>query len=108
MLGQNNTMGICCFGEQGMNHARRATHGNLMFGCLLFSNKQREGHGGEAQMSKVSELGASLGGDDGGASPTRVPSAPAVSSPSKSPKPRPSRSKIYAAVDPLEVLHLDT
>ena len=36
------TMGICCFGEQGMNHKRRACHGNLMFGCLLFSNKPRE------------------------------------------------------------------
>ena len=40
-LGHHNTMGICCFGEQGMDHQRRACHGNLMFGCLLFSNKQR-------------------------------------------------------------------
>jgi len=41
-VGHNNTMGVCCFGEQGMNHKRRACHGNLMFGCLLFSNKPRE------------------------------------------------------------------
>ena len=38
----NNVMGICCFGEQGMNHRRQPTHGNLMFGCLLFSNKAGE------------------------------------------------------------------
>jgi len=41
-VGHNNTMGVCCFGEQGMNHRRQACHGNLMFGCLLFSNKPRE------------------------------------------------------------------
>jgi hypothetical protein len=41
-LGHKATMGICCFGEQGMDHKRRACHGNLMFGCLLFSNKPRE------------------------------------------------------------------
>ena len=41
-MGHNNTMGVCCFGEQGMNHQRQPTHGNLMFGCLLFSNKPRE------------------------------------------------------------------
>ena len=41
-VGHNNTMGICCFGEQGMNNSRKAIHGNLMFGCLLFSNKVRE------------------------------------------------------------------
>ena len=41
-VGHNNTMGVCCFGEQGMDHKRRACHGNLMFGCLLFSNKPRE------------------------------------------------------------------
>jgi hypothetical protein len=40
-MGQNNTMGVCCFGEQGMDDLRRPTHGNLMFGCLLFSNKAR-------------------------------------------------------------------
>ena len=42
-VGHHNTMGICCFGEQGMDHKRRACHGNLMFGCLLFSNKPRDG-----------------------------------------------------------------
>ena len=42
VVGHNNTMGICCFGEQGMNNSRKAIHGNLMFGCLLFSNKMRE------------------------------------------------------------------
>ena len=42
VIGQNNTMGVCCFGEQGMNPNRQAIHGNLMFGCLLFSNKMRE------------------------------------------------------------------
>lgn len=45
-VGHTNTMGVCCFGEQGMNHKRRACHGNLMFGCLLFSNKPRETKGG--------------------------------------------------------------
>ena len=34
-----DTMGICCFGEQGMNSSREAMHGNLMFGALLFSQK---------------------------------------------------------------------
>ena len=42
VVGHNNTMGICCFGEQGMDQGRKAIHGNLMFGCLLFSNKMRE------------------------------------------------------------------
>ena len=42
VVGHNNTMGICCFGEQGMDAGRRAIHGNLMFGCLLFSNKMRD------------------------------------------------------------------
>mmetsp|Transcript_68514 Transcript_68514/g.179601 ORF Transcript_68514/g.179601 Transcript_68514/m.179601 type:complete len:299 (+) Transcript_68514:2-898(+) len=42
VVGHNNTMGICCFGEQGMNSRRKPIHGNLMFGCLLFSNKARE------------------------------------------------------------------
>ena len=42
VLGHNNTMAICCFGEQGMNLAGNPTHGNLMFGCLLFSNKLRK------------------------------------------------------------------
>lgn len=41
VLGQKNSMAVCCFGEQGMNCDRRATHGNLMFGCLLlFSNRK--------------------------------------------------------------------
>ena len=34
--------GVCCFGEQGMDAGRRTIHGNLMFGCLLFSNKMRD------------------------------------------------------------------
>jgi hypothetical protein len=38
-VGHRNVMGICCFGEQGMNHQREPTHGNLMFGALLFSNR---------------------------------------------------------------------
>ena len=42
VVGQSNTMGICCFGEQGMDQSRTAIHGNLMFGCLLFSNKMGE------------------------------------------------------------------
>eukprot|EP00966_Prymnesium_polylepis_P236307 5464945-Prymnesium_polylepis.1 len=29
VVGQNNTMGICCFGEQGMDPSGRAIHGNL-------------------------------------------------------------------------------
>ena len=41
IVGQKNTMGVCCFGEQGMDCDHKATHGNLMFGCLLFSNKPR-------------------------------------------------------------------
>ena len=52
-VGHNNTMGICCFGEQGMDHKRRACHGNLMFGCLLFSNKPRD----EASFKKSGQLG---------------------------------------------------
>lgn len=41
VVGHNNTLGICCFGEQGMDAGRRPIHGNLMFGCLLFSNRLR-------------------------------------------------------------------
>ena len=40
-VGQRDTMGICCFGEQGMNNLRRPMHGNLMFGALLFSTVPR-------------------------------------------------------------------
>lgn len=42
VLGSNANMGVCCFGEQGMQHRNKAMHGNLMFGCILFSNKARE------------------------------------------------------------------
>ena len=58
VLGHNNTMGVCCFGEQGMDHCRRATHGNLMFGCLLFSNKRRETDKAQATLTEL--------GDDAG------------------------------------------
>jgi hypothetical protein len=34
-----DTMGICCFGEQGMGADRKVEHGNLMFGCLVFLNQ---------------------------------------------------------------------
>ena len=41
-VGHQNTMGICCFGEQGVGASQKeACHGNLMFGCLVFSNKPR-------------------------------------------------------------------
>mmetsp|Transcript_31964 Transcript_31964/g.55006 ORF Transcript_31964/g.55006 Transcript_31964/m.55006 type:complete len:153 (+) Transcript_31964:3-461(+) len=40
-VGQSDTMGICCFGEQGMNNLRKPMHGNLMFGALLFSTTPR-------------------------------------------------------------------
>ena len=53
VVGHNNAMGICCFGEQGMDNKRRACHGNLMFGCLLFSNKPRD----EASFKKSGQLG---------------------------------------------------
>ena len=36
--GHKDNLGICCFGEQGMDHNLNPIHGNLMFGCLLFSN----------------------------------------------------------------------
>jgi len=38
VVGHSSTMGVCCFGEQGMCGGR-PVHGNLMFGCLLFSNR---------------------------------------------------------------------
>ena len=41
VVSHNNTMDLCCFGKQGMNHKRQACHGSLMYGCLLFSNKPR-------------------------------------------------------------------
>jgi hypothetical protein len=44
VVGQKATMGICCFGEQGMNHKRQAIHGNLMVGCILFLNKKSKGN----------------------------------------------------------------
>eukprot|EP00928_Gymnodinium_smaydae_P007926 TRINITY_DN12837_c0_g1_i1.p1 TRINITY_DN12837_c0_g1~~TRINITY_DN12837_c0_g1_i1.p1 ORF type:complete len:157 (+),score=25.39 TRINITY_DN12837_c0_g1_i1:62-472(+) len=53
-VGHNNTMGICCFGEQGMNHKRQACHGNLMFGCLLFSNKPRKKVSGQKPFQRPS------------------------------------------------------
>lgn len=37
VVGQQHTMGVCCFGEQGMATEHHMIHGNLMFGCLLFS-----------------------------------------------------------------------
>mmetsp|Transcript_55601 Transcript_55601/g.148300 ORF Transcript_55601/g.148300 Transcript_55601/m.148300 type:complete len:654 (-) Transcript_55601:255-2216(-) len=40
VVGHKSTMGICCFGEQGMS-AGRVVHGNLMFGCLMFSSRPR-------------------------------------------------------------------
>ena len=52
-IGHKNTMGICCFGEQGMDHKRRACHGNLMFGCLLFSNKPREAAAAKQESGQV-------------------------------------------------------
>ena len=37
MVGYQDHLGICCFGEQGkMLHDGVACHGNLMFGCMLF------------------------------------------------------------------------
>ena len=38
VVGHNDILGICCFGEQGMDHNLNPIHGNLMFGVLLFSN----------------------------------------------------------------------
>ena len=40
-VGFRDTMGICCFGEQGMNNLRQPMHGNLMCGTLLFSSVAR-------------------------------------------------------------------
>ncbi len=74
VLGHNNTMGVCCFGEQGMDHCRRATHGNLMFGCLLFSNKRRETDKAQATLTEL--------GDDAGTA--------------KKPAPTPTRAKASA------------
>mmetsp|Transcript_65103 Transcript_65103/g.108157 ORF Transcript_65103/g.108157 Transcript_65103/m.108157 type:complete len:662 (+) Transcript_65103:39-2024(+) len=53
VVGHNNTMGICCFGEQGMDASCRAIHGNLMFGCLLFSNKMRTQKSVEAELAEM-------------------------------------------------------
>jgi hypothetical protein len=39
-VGHLDMLGICCFGEQGMDHNLNPIHGNLMFGCLLFSNER--------------------------------------------------------------------
>lgn len=38
MVGYQDHVGICCFGEQGKMLAggSAAKHGNLMFGCMLF------------------------------------------------------------------------
>lgn len=40
-MGDKSTMGLFCFGEQGVNARREIMHGNLMYGALLFSNKPR-------------------------------------------------------------------
>ena len=56
VVGHTNTMGICCFGEQGMDVRRKAIHGNLMFGCLLFSNQKREFQGTEPAVDKYPAL----------------------------------------------------
>ena len=38
MVNFRDTMGFTCFGEQGMNNStHKKCHGNLMFGCLIFS-----------------------------------------------------------------------
>ena len=66
----SNVMGICCFGEQGMAPGARGmqpTHGNLMFGCLLFSNKAKDEH----SATPAPDAAAGAGGretvvDDGG------------------------------------------
>ena len=42
-VGHSTMMGICCFGEQGTNCHASAIHGNLMYGCLLFSNLDAAG-----------------------------------------------------------------
>ena len=42
-VGHSTMMGICCFGEQGMNRHASAIHGDLMYGCLLFSNLDAAG-----------------------------------------------------------------
>jgi len=42
VVGQNNVMGLCCFGTQGMNVEQQPVHGNLMVGCLLFSDQAKE------------------------------------------------------------------
>jgi len=44
VVGHNSVMGVCCFGEQGMSKGT-AVHGNLMFGCLLFSSRPRGDQG---------------------------------------------------------------
>jgi len=49
-VGQEDTMGICCFGEQGMNNRNEAMHGNLMFGALLFSNELRKRYHAEPDL----------------------------------------------------------
>ena len=70
-VGHKDTMGLCCFGEQGMNNQREAIHGNLMFGALLFSSKPsnvmralRKGTlaGGEGPPGSA---GVGEGGDEG-------------------------------------------
>ena len=40
VVNHTDTMGICCFGEQGVGADRKAKHGNLMFGCLAFLNQK--------------------------------------------------------------------
>lgn len=46
-VGQADTLGICCFGEQGTNAHGKLMHGNLMHACLLFSNNRPvDGMGG--------------------------------------------------------------
>ena len=40
VVNHKDTMGICCFGEQGVGPDHQAKHGNLMFGCLAFLNHQ--------------------------------------------------------------------
>ena len=73
-VGHRDTMGLCCFGEQGMNNRREAIHGNLMFGALLFSSKPsnvmrafRKGTlaGGGGQPLEPHRRGSTGGGEGG-------------------------------------------
>ena len=63
MIGHQTTGGPQDVAYTGMDNSRQPIHGNLMFGCLIFSNRQREpqdvqsaSKGLEAKSSDVREV----------------------------------------------------